>query len=148
MIRGLWATRLPRGHVLAVSRRLPLARLQLVNADATRPFQTTSRLSNIPQWPNPPVPQPQVTPYDTPGSGSGSASAKGTAGGSGGGEKQQGTKEQVSSFLREWASSSSFQAALTTVVGLGMVFAAGVGYLEWYKYHVLHRVCPCIPVIA
>lgn len=46
------------------------------------------------------------------------------------------------SFWEEWSHSASFQAALTTIVGLGMVFGAGIGYLEWYKAHVLHRVSP------
>ena len=47
---------------------------------------------------------------------------------------------ESSGFWKEWSSSAAFQAALTTVVGLGMVFTAGIGYLEWYKGHVLHRV--------
>lgn len=80
---------------------------------------------NIPQWPNPPVPQPQVTPLD-------SSDPHHT------GHKR--SRSGKSSFWKEWANSASFQAALTTVVGLGMVFGAGVGYLEWYKAHVLHRV--------
>ncbi len=57
-------------------------------------------------------------------------------GGDGGGSN----KKEEQSFWKEWSHSASFQAALTTVVGLGMVFAGGVGYLEWYKAHVLHRV--------
>lgn len=44
------------------------------------------------------------------------------------------------SWYHEWAHSPSFQAALTTVVGLGAVFAGGIGYLQWYKAHVLRRV--------
>ncbi|KAK0454662.1 hypothetical protein EV421DRAFT_433248 [Armillaria borealis] len=31
-------------------------------------------------------------------------------------------------------------AALTTVMGLGMVFLGGVGYLKWYKWNVLHKI--------
>ncbi|ORY32864.1 hypothetical protein BCR39DRAFT_557421 [Naematelia encephala] len=53
---------------------------------------------------------------------------------------QPSARHQRESFWKQWSSSASFQAALTTVVGLGMVFAAGVGYLEWYKAHVLHRI--------
>lgn len=94
----------------------------------TRTFTSTHSSRNIPQWPNPPVPQPTVTPLDP----SDPIHAR--------------SKDESSgknSFWRQWASSASFQAALTTVVGLGMVFGAGVGYLEWYKAHVLHRVsCP------
>ncbi|WWC70154.1 uncharacterized protein I206_104101 [Kwoniella pini CBS 10737] len=88
-----------------------------------RTFTNSTVRYNVPQWPNPPVPQPPIGPSDdlliTPST---SPLNKG--------------KE---SFWREWSSSASFQAALTTVIGLGMVFAAGVGYLEWYKSHVLHR---------
>ena len=80
---------------------------------------------NIPQWPNPPVPQPQVTPLDSSDPHH---------------EGHRRSRSDKSSFWKQWANSASFQAALTTVVGLGMVFGAGVGYLEWYKAHVLHRV--------
>jgi len=52
----------------------------------------------------------------------------------------KGGKEKKKSFWEEWSHSPSFQAALTTVVGLGMVFAGGIGYLQWYKAHVLTRV--------
>ncbi|KAF9031203.1 hypothetical protein BDZ89DRAFT_1091397 [Hymenopellis radicata] len=31
-------------------------------------------------------------------------------------------------------------AALTTIIGLGMVFAGGVGYLKWYKWNVLNKI--------
>ncbi|WVR09790.1 hypothetical protein IAU60_006866 [Kwoniella sp. DSM 27419] len=92
---------------------------------AIRCIATTSPRHDIPSWPNPPVPQPPVGPSDDLTSGSSSRRPHGQ-------EKQ--------SFWREWMSSASFQAALTTVVGLGMVFGAGVGYLEWYKAHVLHRI--------
>ncbi|WVW84094.1 hypothetical protein I302_106123 [Kwoniella bestiolae CBS 10118] len=87
-----------------------------------RSISTTPRRLDIPQWPNPPVPQPPVGPSDN----LTSNSPRG--------------KADKESFWKQWSSSASFQAALTTVVGLGMVFAAGVGYLEWYKAHVLHRI--------
>lgn len=82
----------------------------------------------MPQWPQAPIPQNPVMPSDdlTPN--------KKTKGGSHGEDGKQ-------SFWQEWSHSASFQAALTTVVGLGMVFGAGTGYLQWYKAHVLHRVC-------
>lgn len=79
---------------------------------------------DIPSWPNPPVPQPPV---------GGADDFVTTLQG----QEKSGKKQ---SFWEEWSHSAGFQAALTTVVGLGLVFLAGVGYLEWYKAHVLHRV--------
>ncbi|THH33035.1 hypothetical protein EUX98_g1147 [Antrodiella citrinella] len=35
---------------------------------------------------------------------------------------------------------SLFDAALTTIVGLSMVFFGGVGYVAWYKRKVLHKI--------
>ena len=89
---------------------------------------SASRL-NVPTWPAPPVPQPPVGPSDdfTP-------------------NQPKGKPKTEESFLHAWTTSASFQAALTTVVGLVMVFGAGIGYLEWYKAHVLHRVC-CSDII-
>jgi hypothetical protein len=63
-----------------------------------------------------------------------------SGGGQGGGQGGGGSGDKERSFWAEWAHSPSFQAALTTVVGLGAVFAGGIGYLQWYKAHVLHRV--------
>jgi hypothetical protein len=93
-----------------------------------RCLSLSSSRRNIPSWPNPPSPQPTVTPLSSQGSSYNSSSSQYS--------HDSGTR----SFLREWASSSSFQAALTTLVGLGVVFAAGVGYFEWYKSHVSRRV--------
>ncbi|WVQ67251.1 uncharacterized protein L199_005446 [Kwoniella botswanensis] len=87
-----------------------------------RTLVSTSVRLDIPQWPNPPVPQPPVGPSDTLT------------------DTPPRRNSDKKGFWEQWASSASFQAALTTVVGLGMVFAAGVGYLEWYKAHVLHRI--------
>ncbi|WWC94615.1 hypothetical protein V866_001462 [Kwoniella sp. B9012] len=87
-----------------------------------RTFSGTSIRLDIPQWPNPPVPQPPVGPSDTLT------------------DTPPRRNSDKKGFWEQWSSSASFQAALTTVVGLGMVFAAGVGYLEWYKAHVLHRI--------
>lgn len=80
---------------------------------------------DVPSWPNQPVPQPPVGGQDD------FVTALQ--------EKQKG-EQKKQSFWEEWSHSAGFQAALTTVVGLGLVFLAGVGYLEWYKAHVLHRV--------
>ena len=102
--------------------RLQIPRNQAVRA---RAIHCSPIRRNIPQWPNPPVPQPQVTPLDSSDPHH---------------EGHRRSTSGKSSFWKEWANSASFQAALTTVVGLGMVFGAGVGYLEWYKAHVLHRV--------
>lgn len=41
--------------------------------------------------------------------------------------------------MRKWMESPFVQAGVTTVVGLIMVFAGGVGYLTWYKAHVLNK---------
>ncbi|RSH88872.1 hypothetical protein EHS25_002534 [Saitozyma podzolica] len=71
------------------------------------------------------MPQPPVGPSDDLGTGSNPSSRR--------------KKADEDSFWYSWSHSPSFQAALTTIVGLGMVFGAGVGYLEWYKAHVLHR---------
>lgn len=94
----------------------------------TRSLHASSVRLNIPQWPQDPIPQNPVGPSDdlTTGRNRGKKN------------KQDG---QHQSFWEEWSHSASFQAALTTVVGLGMVFGAGTGYLQWYKAHVLHRVC-------
>lgn len=83
----------------------------------------------MPQWPQPVVPEPPVMPSDDLES-----SCKDGKKGDGKGEKKH------DSWYHEWAHSPSFQAALTTVVGLGAVFAGGIGYLQWYKAHVLRRV--------
>jgi hypothetical protein len=109
---------------------------------------------NIPQWPNPPVPQPQVTPLDS--SDPHHEGHRRSRSGKSSFWKEWANSASFQAALTtvvglgmvfgagvgylEWANSASFQAALTTVVGLGMVFGAGVGYLEWYKAHVLHRV--------
>lgn len=106
--------------ILTLTRRLPYL---------SRPFSSTLYRHNIPSWPNPPVPQPPVGPSDNLSSSSQQSE-----------QYQYHGKQREKSFWTEWLSSPSFQAALTTVVGLGMVFAGGMAYLEWYKAHVLHRV--------
>ncbi|OWZ51164.1 hypothetical protein C356_02307 [Cryptococcus neoformans c45] len=106
--------------ILTLTRRLPYL---------SRPFSSTLYRHNIPSWPNPPVPQPPVGPSDNLSSSSQQSE-----------QYQYHGKQREKSFWTEWLSSPSFQAALTTVVGLGMVFAGGMAYLEWYKAHVLHRI--------
>jgi hypothetical protein len=88
-------------------------------------ISSSPRRLDIPSWPGPPVPQPPVGPSDDLSSPT---------------RTSQDGKKEHESFWHQWLHSPSFQAALTTMVGLGMVFGAGVGYLEWYKSHVLHRV--------
>lgn len=44
------------------------------------------------------------------------------------------------SLCRQWSHRPWFHAALTALVGLGIAFGAGVGYLQWYKGHILRRV--------
>jgi hypothetical protein len=88
----------------------------------TRLISTSPRNLDVPSWPSPPVPQPPVGPSDDLN------------------PRQSAKSKAEETFWHAWTTSASFQAALTTVVGLGMVFGAGIGYLEWYKQHVLHRV--------
>lgn len=84
---------------------------------------------NVPMWPNNPMPQPPVTADDDFTQMMKDHRGRDKAGE---GEKQ--------SFWKEWSHSPGFQAALTTIVGLVMVFGGGIGYLQWYKAHVLNRV--------
>jgi hypothetical protein len=98
----------------------------LVASPSRRPLHSSPTRRDIPSWPNPPMPQPPVGPSDDLGTASNPSSRR--------------KKADEDSFWYSWSHSPSFQAALTTIVGLGMVFGAGVGYLEWYKAHVLHRV--------
>ncbi|WVQ86539.1 hypothetical protein IAS59_000252 [Cryptococcus gattii] len=95
----------------------------------SHPFSSTIYRLNAPSWPSPPVPQPPVGPSDNLSSSSQQS-----------GQYQYHGQQKKKTFWTEWLSSPSFQAALTTVVGLGMVFAGGMAYLEWYKAHVLHRI--------
>ncbi|GFZ44299.1 hypothetical protein JCM24511_02021 [Saitozyma sp. JCM 24511] len=44
------------------------------------------------------------------------------------------------SLYRQWSHRPWFHAALTALVGLGIAFGAGVGYLQWYKGHILRRI--------
>jgi hypothetical protein len=98
------------------------SRLTVQAALERRHISTSLSRRNVPTWPPSPMPQNPISP-------SADLSAYSS--------RSNGKKK---SFWSEWAHSASFQAALTTIVGLGMVFGAGVGYLEWYKAHVLHRV--------
>jgi len=66
-----------------------------------RTLHQSSINRDVPQWPNPPVPQPTVTPYDA-GSGSNRSS----------GDDRKG------SVYAELASSPIIQAAVTTAIGL------------------------------
>ncbi|WOO81138.1 uncharacterized protein LOC62_03G004670 [Vanrija pseudolonga] len=100
-----------RPPVVARARALPLVHR----------LHTSAIRQNVPSWPPGPVPENPVTPSDD----LSSASSK---------------KKEHQSWWHDWLHSPSFQAALTTVVGLGMVFGAGTGYLYWYKAHVLSRV--------
>lgn len=102
-----------RPVVVAHARALPLVHHSRLHTSAIR--------RNVPSWPPGPVPENPVTPSDD----LTSSSSK---------------KKEHQSWWHDWLHSPSFQAALTTVVGLGMVFGAGTGYLYWYKAHVLSRV--------
>ncbi|OCF61028.1 hypothetical protein L486_00672 [Kwoniella mangroviensis CBS 10435] len=104
----------PTNHSFLLQPKYPFSPIRTLSGTSVR--------LDIPQWPNPPVPQPPVGPSDTLT------------------DTPPRRNSDRKGFWEQWSSSASFQAALTTVVGLGMVFAAGVGYLEWYKAHVLHRI--------
>ena len=79
-----------------------------------RYIHASTPLSDIPQWPNPPVPQPTVTPY-SPNSNSGGPGSNNNDGGNGGG---QGGKSTRGSVYAELAASPIVQAAVTTAIGL------------------------------
>lgn len=114
---------------IQIASRVLRSRYPIGSATSARRLHASPSIRNIPSWPAPPMPQPPVGPSDNLASGSGRPGA-----GAGSGQNKH------RSWYSEWAHSPSFQAALTTVVGLAMVFGAGVGYLEWYKGHVLRRV--------
>ncbi|KAJ9107479.1 hypothetical protein QFC21_000932 [Naganishia friedmannii] len=97
------------------------------NAQRFNIHSTASR-QDLPQWPNPPVPQPVATPYQDPRTGQG---------GAGGGGKGPGTDWKT--ILENLSTNPLFGAMLTTVIGLAAVFGGGVGYLAWYKAHVLNK---------
>ena len=109
--------------------RTPLNRM---NQYAYRLPVTTARLlhqsplnRDIPQWPNPPVPQPTVTPYDG-GSGSNRSS----------GEDRKG------SVYAELASSPIIQAAVTTAIGLIAVSVSADDRMEQLSKR--HTILDCI----
>jgi hypothetical protein len=77
-------------------------------------FHTSNTRRNLPQWPNPPVPQPVVTPYGDPRGQQG-----GAGGGRGGDGKDQGPHWK--SILENLSTNPLFGAMLTTVIGLAAV---------------------------
>ena len=124
-------------YISSPSLSLP-SRRNLTNTPV-RHLSTSPIRLDVPTWPNPPMPQPPVGPSDDLTSGPYRApGAGGLEGGGPGGKK--GGSGTGRSWVSDWAHSPSFQAALTTVVGLGMVFGAGIAYLEWYKGHQLRRI--------
>jgi hypothetical protein len=97
--------------------------LALVHLRALHP---TCPVLDMPSWPNHSVSRPPVVPSDKIKLHSVSSNTEPNVG--------------FHTLWRQWSQRPSLQAALTTVVGLGIVFGAGVGYLRWYKGHVLRRV--------
>ena len=69
---------------------------------------------NLPQWPNPPVPQPVATPYEDP---------RGQQGGPGGGKDGSGREHgpHWKNILENLSTNPLFGAMLTTVIGLAAV---------------------------
>jgi hypothetical protein len=84
----------------------------LINTQRFNVHSTASR-QDLPQWPNPPVPQPVATPYQDPRAG------QGGGGGAGGGGKGQGTNWRT--ILENLSTNPLFGAMLTTVIGLAAV---------------------------
>lgn len=72
-------------------------------------FHASAIRKDLPQWPNPPVPQPVVTPYQDPRAGQG--------GGGGGDNKKSSWKD----ILENLSTNPLFGAMLTTVIGLAAV---------------------------
>lgn len=88
-------------------------RLRLLHASALR--------ANVPMWPNNPMPQPPVGPNDDFSDMMKDHKDKG-----GKGKDGKSKMSAFESFWNEWSHSPGFQAALTTIVGLIMVFGGGI----------------------
>jgi hypothetical protein len=73
-----------------------------------RTFQSSTNVKDVPQWPNPPVPQPVATPYSS------NESAI---------DGQSRTGSNKGSVYAELAASPIVQAGVTTVIGLIAVYA-------------------------
>lgn len=80
----------------------------------SRCFHTSTPFCDIPQWPNPPVPQPTVTPYSSNNSNSNAGGPDNNNNGGGG----NGGKSPRGSVYAELAASPIVQAAVTTAIGL------------------------------
>ena len=93
----------PTAQLLAVSRTLSSLRLNVALPSRYRSIHASSHRFDIPQWPNPPVPQPSVTPYDS---------------GNSGGSNLDGKRPGKGSVYAELAASPIVQAAVTTAIGL------------------------------
>ncbi|CAK9781101.1 hypothetical protein CC85DRAFT_282535 [Cutaneotrichosporon oleaginosum] len=117
---------------LAAATRALALRARARTAPVPRYLHASAMRFDVPMWPNAPMPQPPVGPDDD-----FSQMMKDHRNKDKSGKKPP---EERESFWKEWSHSPGFQAALTTVVGLIMVFGGGMGYLQWYKAHVLHRV--------
>lgn len=110
-----------------IASRLPLP--SSLNRQDTRPdishshqpiptlryIHTSTPLSDIPQWPNPPVPQPTVTPYSSNNSNSNAGGPDNDNNNNGGGN---GRNSNRGSVYAELAASPIVQAAVTTAIGL------------------------------
>lgn len=102
MGHAMWARRAQAVLLAPFFRASPRAGRPL---PVPRAIHASARQLDIPQWPNPPTPQPAVTPYDAPG-------------GEGKDKKDESTSKAV---WKELAASPLVQAGVTTVVGLVMV---------------------------
>jgi hypothetical protein len=104
-----------------IASRLPLPRRIAQTETSYRPtptfryIHTSTPLSDIPQWPNPPVPQPTVTPYSSNNSNSNAGGPDNDNNNNGGGNRGKSTRGSV---YAELAASPIVQAAVTTAIGL------------------------------
>jgi hypothetical protein len=108
--------------IIASRLPLPLPRRNAQKDISYRPIprfrhlHTSTRLSDIPQWPNPPVPQPTVTPYSSNSNAGGPGNDNSNNNNNGGGGN--GGKSTRGSVYAELAASPIVQAAVTTAIGL------------------------------
>ncbi|EJD40393.1 hypothetical protein AURDEDRAFT_187028 [Auricularia subglabra TFB-10046 SS5] len=117
-----------RRYSLGAFQRLP--RVLQANTrwlHATRLVRNDKRLETRPAAPEQPQPAPVDLPVNAPGPGGADPAPSQGAGGS------------LPSPL-QYPPGTPWDAAFTTLVGLGIVFLGGIGYITWYKRHVLNKI--------
>lgn len=127
----LLTIRIPRGYLeIPALPPIPTPNQPLVThshfALPARRISSSPQRLDLPQWPGPAIPQPPVGPSDP-------IAAKDDA------QSSSSGRGSFGDIFKRWADNPLVQAAITTVLGLGVVFVGGIGYLEWYKANVLNR---------